>query len=89
MSRVANQQTRLPRVTSSLALNASGMGHPQPPWATCSVRHHPLCNELSPDIQPRSSLLQLKTVSPRPAVIPPFKVITLCAAETVKFCSQL
>jgi len=19
-----------------------GMGHPQPPWATCSVRHHPL-----------------------------------------------
>ena len=20
-----------------------GMGHPQPPWATCSVRHHPLC----------------------------------------------
>jgi len=20
----------------------AGMGHPQPPWATCSVRHHPL-----------------------------------------------
>ena len=26
-----------------------GMGHPQPPWATCSVRHHPLGEELPGD----------------------------------------
>jgi len=31
MCRVSNQQTRLPRATSSLALNACRMGHPQPP----------------------------------------------------------
>jgi len=24
----------------------AGMGHPQPPWATCSVRHHPLGESL-------------------------------------------
>jgi len=23
----------------------AGMGHPQPPWATCSVRHHPQCQQ--------------------------------------------
>jgi len=37
--RVANHQTRLPRATSSLALNASR--HPQPPWATCSSASPP------------------------------------------------
>ena len=36
MCRVSNHQTRLPRATSSLALNASRDGAPQPPWATCS-----------------------------------------------------
>ena len=28
----------------------AGMGHPQPPWATCSVRHHPLGEKLPPKI---------------------------------------
>jgi len=28
----------------------AGMGHPQPPWATCSVRHHPLGEKLLPNI---------------------------------------
>ena len=41
MCRVANQQTRLPRATCSLALNACSDGASTPPWATCSVRHHP------------------------------------------------
>ena len=31
----------------------AGMGHPQPPWATCSVRHHPLGEKLPPDVTPR------------------------------------
>ena len=26
----------------------AGMGHPQPPWATCSVRHHPPGEKLPP-----------------------------------------
>jgi len=28
----------------------AGMGHPQPPWATCSVRHHPLGEKLPPKV---------------------------------------
>jgi len=36
----------------------AGMGHPQPPWATCSVRHHPLGEKPPPHIQPK---LPLKT----------------------------
>ena len=39
MCRVSNQQPRLPRATSSLALNACRDGASTPPWATCSVRH--------------------------------------------------
>jgi len=33
-----------------------GMGHPQPPWAACSVHHHPLGEKLPPDILPESPL---------------------------------
>ena len=50
MCRVANHQTRLPRATSSLALNACRDGASTPPWATCSVRHHPLGEKLLPNI---------------------------------------
>ena len=49
------------------------MGHPQPLWATVPAPHHSLSKELPPDIQPKSSLLQLQTVSPCPAVIYPVK----------------
>ena len=45
-------------------------------WSTHSLPgqpvpalHHSLCKELPPDIQPKSSLPQLKTISPCPAVI--------------------
>ena len=38
--------------------------------------HHSSGKELPPDIQPKSSLLQLKTISPCPAVIYPFKELT-------------
>ena len=45
MCRVANHQTRLPRATSSLALNASrDGGHPVP------VCYHTLCEKLPPNI---------------------------------------
>ena len=47
MCRVANQQTRLPRATSSLALNASRDGAPQPPWATCSNASPPSVGKTS------------------------------------------
>jgi len=49
------------------------MGHPQPLWAAVPATHHSLCKELIPDIQLRSSLPQLKTVSPCLAVICPLK----------------
>ena len=39
-----------------------GLGHPQPPWATCSVRHHPLGEKLPPNIQPKPALPQFKTI---------------------------
>ena len=41
-----------------------GTGHPQPLWAACSSASPPSGKELSPDIQTKSSLLQLKTISP-------------------------
>ena len=41
-----------------------------------SVPYHPQSKELLPDIQPKSSLSQLKTISLCPAVIYPFKEIT-------------
>jgi len=30
-----------------------GIGHPQPPWATCSLRHHPLSEKLPQVMRPR------------------------------------
>ena len=51
----------------------AGMGHPQPPWATCSVRHHPLGEKLPPHIQPKPALSQFKTIPPCPVVIHPRK----------------
>ena len=71
--RVTNQQPRLPRATSSLAWMPPGMGHPQPPWATCSVRHHPLGEKLPPHIQPKPPLSQFKTIPPCPITIHPHK----------------
>jgi len=50
-----------------------GMGHPQPPWAMCSVRHHPLGEKLPPNIQPKSPLSQFKTIPPCPITIHPRK----------------
>ena len=51
----------------------AGMGHPQPPWATCSVRHHPLGEKLPPNIQPKPPLSQFKTIPPCPITIQPRK----------------
>jgi len=42
---------------------------------SCSAPHHSHRKELPPDIQPQSSLLQLQTISPCPAVISPFQVL--------------
>jgi len=71
MCRVANQQPRLPRATSSLALNACRDGASTPPWATCSVHHHPLGEKLPPHIQPKPPLSQFKTIPPCPITIHP------------------
>jgi len=49
------------------------MGHPQPPWATCSVRHHPLGEKLPPNIQPKPPLSQFKTIPSCPITIHPHK----------------
>jgi len=70
MCRVTNQQTRLPRATSSLALNASRgwsthslLGQPVP------VHHHPLSEEIPPNIQPKPLLSRFKTIPPGPITI--------------------
>jgi len=39
--------------------------------------HHSLCKKLPPDIQPKPSLPQLKTISSCPAFIYPFKELTV------------
>jgi len=51
----------------------AGMGHPQPPWATCSVRHHPLGEKLPPHLQPKPPLSQFKTIPPCPITVHPGK----------------
>ena len=51
----------------------AGMGHPQPPWATCSVRHHPLGENLPPNIQPKPPLSQSQTIPPCPITVHPHK----------------
>jgi len=54
MCRVANQQPRLPRATSSLALNASRDGASTASLGNLgTVRHHPLGEKLPPNIQPK------------------------------------
>ena len=50
-----------------------GMGQPQPLWAAVPAPHHSQRKELPPDIQLKSSLLQLKTISPWSAIIYSFK----------------
>ena len=58
-----------------------GTEHPQPPWAAVPAPHHSLGKELPPDIQPKFSLPQLKTISPCP---PPVLLFTLrCFFSTV------
>ena len=49
------------------------MGHLQPPWATCSVRHHPLGEKLPPHLQPKPPLSHFKTIPPCPITIHPHK----------------
>ena len=71
--RITNQQPRLPRATSSLALNACRDGASTPPWTTCSVRHHHLGEKLPPNIQLKPPISQLKTISPCPIAIHPCK----------------
>ena len=48
-------------------------GQPQPLWAAVIAPHHSHRKEFPPDIQLKTSLLQLKTISPCPAIIYPFK----------------
>ena len=51
-------------------------GHPQPLWAAVPAPHQSPGKALPPYIQPKSSLFQLRTVPPCPAVIYPFKEFT-------------
>ena len=88
MCRVANQQPRLPRATSSLALNACRDGASTPPWATCSVRHHPLGEKLLPHIQPKPPLSQSKTIPPCPITVhphkQPFPLLFMCSLQVLE-----
>jgi len=51
----------------------AGMGHPPPPWATCSVHHHPLGEKRPPNILPKPTLSQFKAIPPCPTTIHPCK----------------
>ena len=46
------------------------------PGQSVPAPYHSHSKELHPDIQPKSTLLQLKTIRPCPAVIYPFKELT-------------
>ena len=63
----------------------AGMGHPQPPWATCSVRHHPLGEKLPPHNQPKPPMSQFK---PFPAPHPPGPQFLLCRASLKEIITQ-
>ena len=72
--RVANQQTRLPRATSSLALNACRDGASTASLGNLgTVRHHPLGEKLSPNIHTTPFLSQFKTIPPCPTTVHPCK----------------
>jgi len=57
-------------------------GHPQPLWAAVPAPHHSHSEEPPPDIQPKSSLLQLQTISPCPATIYPSRAALHCSAQS-------
>ena len=65
--------------------NLSGQPAPAP--------HHSPCKELPPNIQPKSSLFQLKTIPPSPAVIYPFKDFTpflfIGSLQVLKGCNEV
>ena len=66
MCRVANHQTRLPRATSSLALNASRDGESTASLGNLFQCITTLCEKLLPKIQPKPPLSQFKTIPPCP-----------------------
>jgi len=65
-----------------------GMGHPQPPWATCSVRQHPLGEKRPPNIQPKPPPSQFKTIPPCPITIhprkQPFSLLFICSLQVLE-----
>ena len=71
MCRVANQQTRLPRATSSLALNASRNGASTASLVNLFSASHPLGEKLPPHIQRKPPLSQFKTIPLCPITIHP------------------
>ena len=74
MCRAANHQPRLPRATSSLALNACRDGASTASLGNLwTVRHHPLGEKLPPNIQPKPPLSQFKTTPPCPITTHPHK----------------
>jgi len=70
---MANHQTRLPRATSSLALNASRDGASTTSLGNLFQCVTTLYEQLPPDIQPKPPLCQFKTIPPCPISIHPCK----------------
>jgi len=63
MCRAANHQPRLPRATSSLALNACRDGASTVSLGNLwTVHHHPLGEKLPPNIQPKPPLSEFKAI---------------------------
>lgn len=47
------------------------LGHPQPPWTTCTVPHHPHSKELLPNTYPNFPPLQFVPITPCPITTAP------------------
>jgi len=75
MCRVANQQPRLPRATSSLALNACRDGASTASLGNLFSASPPSGSEkLPPHIQPKPPLSQFKTIPSYPITVHPFSI---------------
>ena len=85
---VTNQQPRLPRATSSLALNACRDGASTASLGNLFSASPPSGGKTSPHIQPKPPLSQFKTIPPCPITIhprkQPFPFLLICSLQVLE-----
>ena len=70
---ICNTRSGCPGPHPILPWTPPGTGHHSLSGQPVPAPYHSLCKELSPDIQPKSFLLQFKLLSPCPSIIYPCK----------------